>query len=337
MDSSRDILGNYLDCRETPLLCLPELAAKLEVSRIWLKDESQRCGLGSFKALGGAYAVGVLLKRRIQLVLGETVANGSLFSESALQVARTLEFVCASAGNHGLSVAFGAKKFGAKATIFIAETVSQGFETRLRDLGAEVVREGANYEASMAAALGDSQSRGVTLLSDSSWPGYTEIPRIVMDGYTVLADEMSQQFQKSGAWPTHLVLQAGVGGMAAAVTERVRQTWPIQPKIVVVEPEAAACLKGSFAAGKPVTASGPCSNMGRLDCKEPSLLAFQILHQADEFLTVSDTEAQQATEELERYGVHSTPSGVAGLAAIKFRRVPFGDGARVVALITEGV
>ncbi|MFA7479243.1 MAG: pyridoxal-phosphate dependent enzyme [Vulcanimicrobiota bacterium] len=291
--------------RETPLCFLPE--------GLIIKDESKRMELGSFKALGGAYALAREVKKR---------GPGQVFC-------------CASAGNHGLSVATGASVFGAQAVIVLAESVPREFEQRIIALGASTRRAGKSYEESMKAASELCQSEGWVLLSDSSWPGYLEIPRNVMEGYTVIPWECAQTFRRRAEWPTHVFLQAGVGGLAAAFAQQVRENWDVQPLIVVVEPEQAACLQASALAGRPVSVSGGLSSMGRLDCKEPSILAFELLvNHADEFLTVTDTQAEEAARRLTALGFPTTPSGAAGLAGSVVLGLKNSD--RGLILVTEG-
>lgn len=282
-------------------------------AQVWMKDESQRMGLGAFKALGGVYAVAALIAERAGIDLTPDVLDDAAFQAEA----RTATFVCASAGNHGMSVAAGARLFGAACRIHLARTVPSAFEARLRAKGADVVWSGDDYEASVAAAIADAEASGAIHLADGSWLGYTEPPRLVMEGYTVMGLEMRDQFAALGVWPEHVYLQAGVGGLAAAVTHTIRTTWPHQPRIVVVEPEAAPCLRDSAAQDRIATVSGPVSNMGRLDCKTPSLLAFEILTAgADAFHTVSDSAADAATRLAAEHGHASSPSGAAGLAAL---------------------
>lgn len=268
--------------------------------------------LGAFKALGGVYAVARLIEARA----GRSIPPQAFLSQEAQQIAKSMAFVCASAGNHGIAVAAGAALFGATARIHLSNTVPESFARRLRDKGAQVVRSGQDYEASVAAAIDDAEASGAVHLADGSWPGYTEPPRLVMEGYTVLAEEMRASFEKSGEWPSHVYLQAGVGGLAAAVAFMIRSNWAVQPRIIVVEPIAAPCLRESARAGGITTVEGPVSNMGRLDCKTPSMLAWEILRQAaDDWVTVSDAQAAQAVETARLLGFGTTPSGAAGLAA----------------------
>lgn len=284
---------------------------------VWAKDERGRMGLGSFKALGAAY-----------VIAHEADATGAEDMASAL-AGRT--YVTASAGNHGMSVAAGARVFGAKAVVYLAETVPEGFAQRLRDKGAEVVRAGAEYEASMAAAAKAAEENGWTLLSDSSWPGYVDIPHRLMEGYLAMAAEAVEQCPKT---PTHIYLQAGVGGLAGACAAYFRSVWGGAPRITVVEPAAAPALMESIRAGKPVVTEGPVSNMGRLDCKEPSLIALKgLARDADAFVTVTDAEAEGVLAELEAQDMATTTSGAAGIAAVK--EMNPGAGALVLTIISE--
>jgi diaminopropionate ammonia-lyase len=296
--------------RKTPLL-----RGGIGDRALLCKDETGRMGLGAFKAIGGTYAVAVLLARALGV---ETTEADALRTALAAHHGPVPVFVCASAGNHGMAVAFGAQHFGARCRIHLSDTVPQAFVGRLEALGAEVVRSGATYEESIAAAIADAEATGAIHLADGSWPGYTEPPRLVMEGYTVMAEEMRADLAAAGDWPSHVYLQAGVGGMAAAVAAMIRRTWAVQPEIVVVEPEAAPCLRDSARAGEMVTVDGPVSTMGRLDCKAPSMLAFDILRDAaDRYVTVTDAEAGEAARIAGAMGLGaSTPSGAAGLAAL---------------------
>jgi len=306
---------------ETPLVDATGLAP---VAALWVKDERARMGLGSFKALGAAYAIAAEAAATTAEPGPETLAG------------RT--YVTASAGNHGMSVAAGARIFGARSVVVIAETVPEVFADRLRGKGAQVLRRGADYAASMQEAAELAAANGWTLLSDSSWPGYTDLPLRVMEGYLQLAAEATRQCPDT---PTHILLQAGVGGLAGAVAAHARKVWGDAPRIVVVEPAAAPALQASIAAGQAVVASGPDSIMGRLDCKEPSLIALNgLARDADDFLTLTDDAVTACLPALERAGLATTASGAAGLAAALTpdARAPLGIGAasRVLCILSEG-
>ncbi|MCV0428511.1 MAG: pyridoxal-phosphate dependent enzyme [Roseibium sp.] len=286
-------------------------------SPLWLKDETSRMGLGAFKALGGPYAVARLIMEAWKSETGEDITPSRLKDADLRAFASRQSFVCASAGNHGLGVAAGAKELGAKARIYLAKTVPAGFDDRLKERGAEVVRAGETYDDSVAEAIADAERTGATLLADGTWQGYTEIPKLVMEGYTVIAEELRAEFEASGVWPTHVYLQAGVGGLAAAMAHMIRKNWSIQPELIVVEPEAALCLKASHDAGRPVRAEGPDSNMGRLDCKEPSIVAWQTLERCNvRYANLSEEEGELAAEAVTGLGLATTPSGAAGYGAL---------------------
>lgn len=296
---------------------------------VWIKDEGQRMGLGAFKALGGVYAVAKLISEK----LGMDLDVNKFLSDDVRNIAQNMTFVCASAGNHGLAVAAGANLFGASSRIHLAETVPEDFANRLRAKNAEVVRSGKDYEASIQAAILDANVNGAIHLADGSWPGYIEPPRLVMEGYTVLAEELRHDFEMNGDWPTHVYLQAGVGGFAGAIAYMIRKNWSVQPKIIIVEPEAAPCVMQSINKGKICTVGGPVSGMGRLDCKTPSLLAFDILSiAADECVVISEDEAEEAVRAAKKFNLNTSPSGAAGLAALLANSEP---NAAPLIIITE--
>ncbi|PVA11802.1 PLP-dependent lyase/thiolase [Pelagivirga sediminicola] len=285
---------------------------------VWVKDERARMNLGSFKALGAAY-----------VIAHEAAQVGG---EDMMRSLEGRTYVTASAGNHGLSVAAGAALFGARAVIYLAEPVPESFADRLRARGAEVVRAGRHYEASMDAASRAAADNGWTLLSDSSWPGYTDLPHRLMEGYLALAHEATEQMPDV---PTHILLQAGVGGLAGACAAYFRNVWGDVPTIVVVEPEAAPALHACIKAGKFVSTSGPVSNMGRLDCKEASLIALKgLARDADAFALISDHEASAALAELAEIGLETSESGGAGLAALS--HMGLANDARVLCILSEG-
>ncbi len=305
----RALLGRCPEGAVTPLL---ELSGFAGAAQVFVKDERARMGLGSFKALGAAYVIACEAE--------EGRAEGQTF-------------VCASAGNHGLSVAAGAEAFHAQAVITLSEAVPEAFAERLRARGAEVVRTKGSYEDSMQAAAKAADDNGWTLLSDSSWPGYTDIPHRLMEGYLAMAAEA---FEQMPHMPTHIFLQAGVGGLAGACAAYFRKVWGDTPDIVVVEPEAAPALFESIKAGAFVSTEGPVSNMGRLDCKEASLIALKgLARDADAFMLLSEDAASQAMPALVAEGLETTPSGGAGLAAL-MSLPALGPDAIVLTILSEG-
>lgn len=330
---ARAAIALYQHCpvkHATPVESKPELAKQTGVGEVWLKLESERMGLGSFKALGAAYAIAKQAASRAD-PLDPSAMSNALQGEV---------FICASAGNHGLSVAAGARLFGARAVVLLADTVPDGFADRLREKGAEVVRAGADYEASMEASKRMAEENGWNLLSDGTWLGYSDPARDVMEGYLIMGHEVADQLQQP---PTHVFLQAGVGGLAAGCTATARDRWGDSATLIVVEPSAAPALIESVKAGKCVDTTGPVSSMGRLDCKTPSHLALKYLaREADYFLTIDDEAVEQVVEDLKGHDVPTSPSGAAGLAALlnlspaDQERLGLDSESRVLCYISEG-
>lgn len=278
----------------TPLRDLSAIADRLDLAQVLYKDEGERFRLKSFKALGGAYAVDRLV---------------------AAKGAAGLTVTCATDGNHGRSVAWGARRAGIEAVIYVHETVSQGRVDAIASYGAIVVREGRTYDDSVRACAQAAAGNGWEIVSDTSWPGYEDVPRDVMQGYAVLAMEVEAQ----GARPTHVFVQGGVGGLAAGVLSyRWEKFGAARPILVVVEPEKAACLFESAKAGDVTTVGGDLDTiMAGLACGEPSILAWRILKPgADAFMTIPDAEAAEAMRLLAGLGVVGGESGVAGLAGL---------------------
>jgi len=301
----------------TYLSSVTALSELCSVADVMIKDERIRMGLGSFKALGAAY------------VIARDAANGKASGQT---------YVTASAGNHGLSVAAGASVFGANAVVILAETVPESFAERLRQYGANVMRAGAVYEESMAAAVKVASDNDWILLSDSSWDDYVDVPRTLMEGYLVLMHEAAEQLAQA---PTHIFLQAGVGGLAAACATYARKVWGEGPTIAVVEPEWAPALFESVRLGDAQLTEGPSSAMGRLDCKEPSLIALKgLARDADIFMLISEDEGERGADICAKAGFATTPSGaagVAGLLAAQQDREAFGldAGSRVLVILSE--
>ncbi len=295
--------------QKTPLHASKALAEKLNIGNIWFKDERMRMGLGSFKALGASY---VIASEAAEKLKGTPLAD---ITETQWKTALTSEvFVAASAGNHGLSVAAGARIFGAKAVIYLSKTVPEDFANRLRGFGAEVVIAGDDYDESLAESMRVAEENGWYLLADGTWEGY-DTGRKVMEGYLVMADEAYSEMVKNP--PTHIFLQAGVGGLAAAAAIMAREYFA-DTQIIVVEPDKAPCLQQSILAGKLIEVTGGDSNMGRLDCKTPSLVALNTLaYTANHFMLVSDEEAEQALPLLKAHDFATSPSGGAGFIGLQ--------------------
>lgn len=303
----------------TPLVSLDGLAAQTGVARIFYKQEAGRFGLGSFKALGGAYAVYRLLAAMIAEKTGVTPAPEDILSGRHSDIVSTVTVTCATDGNHGRSVAWGARMFGCRAVIFIHETVSEARKAAIAAYGAEVIRTRGNYDDSVREAARMAAEHGWHVVSDTSYPGYTDVPRNVMQGYSLMADEAARQLGE--VKPTHIFIQGGVGGLAAAVTAHFWETLGAEaPTVVVVEPDTAACLLESAVAGAPTAVGGDLDTiMAGLACGEPSIIAWPILAGGvSAFMAIPDAAAAETMRLLASGKAGATlvggESGVAGLA-----------------------
>ena len=308
---------------ETPLLELPDVAAQVGVQSVCLKNEALRMNSGSFKSLGGAYAVMVMFKRLLEAELGEEVSIAQLVSPTARLFAQSVTVCCATDGNHGKSVAAGARLLGCRSVVFVHAGVT---EPRAQAIGAdEIVRVDGSYDESVEEAMRVSQEHGWLLVSDTSWPGYEEIPAFVAQGYTILAEEALDQMQgMSVSPPTHVFLQAGVGGFASSIAGYLStRLGDKAPTVIIVEPDRAACLYASAIAGE-VTSIVPekATIMAMLECHTPSLIAWRILERtAHAFMTVTDDDARDAMRQLAFRqpglpGIVAGESGAAGLAGL---------------------
>jgi len=306
----------------TELHDLKGISEQIGVARLWYKDEAQRFGLGSFKALGGAYAVFIQLKRAVEEHTGETASVQDLIDKRYAGFLADVVVSCATDGNHGRSVAWGAQLFGCQSVIYIHRDVSLGREKAIAAYGAEVVRSSGNYDASVRQAAAAAKAFDRIVVSDTSYAGYMEIPKFVTLGYTVMLKEIVEQLNEE--IPTHVFIQGGVGGLASAVCGYLWQYWGARrPRMIVVEAEAANCLQESARAGMPVAVEGDLQTlMAGLACGEVSLLAWEILSVGiDDFVTLDENSVAPCMRLLASgdYGdttIVAGESAVAGMAAV---------------------
>ena len=265
MDEAYRIISTWDNYSPTPLISLNKLSEKLKINKIFYKDESKRFNLKSFKALGGAYAV-------------EKVSRGN----------KEIVISTATAGNHGRSVAWGSKKLGLKCKIFISEYVSEFRAKVMRSFGADVIRVKGNYDASLKECIKQSKQNNWQIVQDVAWQDYKLVPKLTMAGYSVMMKEISEQINNKQI--SHVILQAGVGGMAAAMVAGIARYLDNVPKIIVVEPDSAACVLESVKAGeiKKISIKKE-SLMGGMSCDEVSLVPWEILkNSVSHCVTVSD-------------------------------------------------
>ena len=243
----------------TPLIELNKLSKKLDVNKIFYKDENKRFDLKSFKALGGAYAV-------------EKITKGN----------KDIIVATATAGNHGRSVAWGARRLGIKCKIFISEFVSDARGQAMADLGAEVIKVKGNYEKSLVECIKQSTENNWQIVQDVAWKDYMLVPKYTMAGYTVMMKEIVNQIKNDQI--THIILQAGVGGMAGAMVAGIARYLRNIPETIVVEPDSAACVMESIKAGKIEKVDiKKESLMGGMSCGEVSLVPWEILKNSVKF------------------------------------------------------
>ena len=265
IDEAYKIISDWENYAPTPLLLLDKLSTELKLKRIFYKDESKRFHLKSFKALGGSYAVEKITKGNKEIVIST-----------------------ATAGNHGRSVAWGSKKLGLKCKIFISEYVSETRAEAMRDFGADVIRVKGNYEDSLNECIKQSNQNNWQIVQDVAWENYLLVPKLTMAGYSVMMKEISEQINNQKV--SHIILQAGVGGMAAAMVAGLARYLNHVPQIIIVEPDSAACVLASINTGKIEKISiEKESIMGGMSCGEVSLVPWQILKKSVNYcVTVSD-------------------------------------------------
>lgn len=317
-----DAIRQWPGYEPTPLRRLSGLAGDLGVAEVLYKDEGPRFGLGSFKALGGAYAVLRLLVREVEQRTGKPVHDREITDRQHDGLVSQITVATATDGNHGRSVAWGARQFGCGCKIYMHAGVSEERARAVEDYGAEVVRVNGNYDESVHQAAQDAAENGWFIVSDTSYEGYMELPRQVMAGYTVMTQEILSQLP-GGQVPTHVFLQGGVGGLAAAVAAHLWQAFGAdRPRVVIVEPTRADCLYQSAVSGVPTAVHITEETvMAGLSCGEVSQLAWQILSDgADDFMTIEDDLVAPAMRLLASGGagepVVAGESAVAGLAGL---------------------
>ena len=298
----------------TPLLSLEVLADRLGIGDLSAKDERSRWGMGSFKSLGGAFAVVELAADFLSRREKSTVSPADIFAGRTPK-AGEMTITTATAGNHGRAVAFGAKLAGARAVIFVYGDVPERQRQGIADLGAELIAVEGDYEAACRAAAEASAAHGWIMVSDVAEKNYTDIPECIMRGYSVLAAEALEQLPQP---PTHVILQAGVGGLATPVASYFCNCLTPGPKVAVVEAVTVPCLMESARNNREARtpSSGP-TNLNRLDCPTPSSTTWPVLRAlASVFVGVDNETAAEAAALLKQERLSTTPTGAAGLAGL---------------------
>lgn len=267
--------------RMTPLVALPDMARRLGVGGLYIKDESQRFGLNAFKTLGGVYAVSRAAAEALGWK-GKQISFSELMAEDVRQRLASMVFVTATDGNHGRGVAWAAGLLGCRAVVYMPRGSSPLRAAAIRQAGeAEVMITDLSYDDAVRKAAADAKAHGWHLIQDTAWPGYERVPQWIVEGYSTMVWEALLQMGEYGAAPTHVFLQAGVGAMAGSAAGYLANAmgeW--KPLMTTVEPVEAACLYESVKAadGKPHAATGSGKTiMAGLNCGEPCMLTWPIL------------------------------------------------------------
>ena len=259
IDDAYSNISKWEGYAPTPLLSLNKLAKELNLNKIFYKDEDKRFNLKSFKALGGAYAV-------------EKITKGN----------KDIVVATATAGNHGRSVAWGTKRLGLKCKIFISEYVSEARGQAMANLGADVIKVKGNYENSLIECIKQSTENNWQIVQDVAWKDYMLVPKFTMAGYTVMMKEIVDQINQNKI--SHIILQAGVGGMAGAMIAGIARYLTNIPTTIIVEPDSAACVMESIKSGKIEKINIKRESlMGGMSCGEVSLVPWEILKNSVKF------------------------------------------------------
>ncbi|MCT4621051.1 MAG: diaminopropionate ammonia-lyase [Marinisporobacter sp.] len=267
--------------KATPLVALEELAKKLGVHKIYVKDESYRFGLNAFKGLGGTYSIARLLCKKLNIDIKD--ASFEYFNQPEIkEKIKDMVFVTATDGNHGRGVAWATTKLGCKSVVYMPKGSSLTRLQAIRDAGAEASITDFNYDDAVRIAKQKAEENGWYVVQDTAWEGYEDIPNWITQGYTTMADEALDQMKLDGIKrPTHVFLQAGVGSLAGGVLGYYANVFKDKcPITTIVEPEKADCIYKSALAndGNPHFVTGDLDTiMAGLACGEPNPITWKIL------------------------------------------------------------
>ena len=336
----------------TPLIALSDLAAASGVGALWCKHEGYRFEVGSFKPNGPSYAMLSVLKGEIEKATGvETVTSGDLVDRKYESVTRDVVVSAATSGNHGRALAWGARMFGCQSVIYMSDGVSAGREQAIAAYGAEVVRVPGSYDRAVQRSYADAEALGYFVISDYESAAYPHVPRDIMQGYAMVADEIVQQFAGQESF-THIFVPGGGGRFAAATCGHLWERYGRnRPRLITVEPNSSACIYQSAVEGHAATIGGDGrSVMDGLVVESASPQGWTILSAgAFAFLTIPDEAAIDAMGEAAQ-GVGGDPPVVIGdtgsaawagfLAATRDedlrRQLDLDASSRVVVIATEG-
>lgn len=340
----REFHAKLPDYRPSRLVAAPNLAKGLGVAEVWVKDESARMGLPSFKVLGASWATYRALEERAGgFDPWQSVAE---LAEQVRERTEVRRLAAATDGNHGRAVARMATWLGMASDIFVPEGTAAARIEAIEGEGALVTVVSGSYEAAVERSAEEADD-GCLVISDTSWEGYRDVPSWVIDGYSTIFTEAAEQFDTAGSGGADVVaVQIGVGALAAAVVRHHRSADAPATAILGVEPTSAACALASIRAGEVAKVPGPHDSiMAGLNCDSPSIVAWpDVSRGIDAFIAVDDAAAEQAMRELATAGVVSGETGAAGLAGLTAARsVPeitqalgLSEQSRVLLISTEG-
>lgn len=337
----RDFHAKLPDYQPSRLVAAPGLATALGVAEVWVKDESARMGLPSFKVLGASWATYRALEERAGgFDPWQDVAELAEQVRSRTEVRR---LAAATDGNHGRAVARMASWLGMASDIFVPEGTVPARIAAIESEGALVTVVPGSYEAAVERSAEEADD-DCLVISDTSWEGYRDVPSWVIDGYSTIFTEAAEQFGSGGV--DVVAVQIGVGALAAAVVRHHRGAGASATTILGVEPTSAACVLASITAGTLSSVPGPHDSiMAGLNCDSPSVVAWpDVSRGIDAFIAVEDDAARAAMRALAEVGVVSGETGAAGLAGLTAARdVPelvealgLSERSRVLLISTEG-
>lgn len=258
---------------ETPFVLLNNLSKYYGISNMFVKDESFRFGLNSFKALGGSYAIGKILSDK----LGITEPNFKEIMENKEKLGN-LTVATATDGNHGRGVAWTCEQFSLKSVIYMPKGSKLERINNIKKHGAKVIVTDLNYDDTVRLVRAEAEKNGWIIVQDTAWHNYTDVPLWIMQGYLTLAYESYLILAQQHIEPTHIFVQAGVGAFAGAIAAFFSQIYKNDLKIVLIEPEKAACFYESIRNKKPTKVSGDLDTiMAGLACGEVNPIGWEIL------------------------------------------------------------
>ena len=325
----------------TPLVPLDSLAAELGVEKVWLKDETQRIGLPSFKIMGASWAVAAAIARHLTL---DSLDLGSL---RASLPGSGVQLCAATDGNHGRAVARMARLLGVPCRIFVPAGLAEDRIASIASERAEVVRGTHTYDPTVMEAADWAASERALLIQDTSWSGYEEVPRQIVLGYDTILREVDDELRLRGfGTPTLVMAQAGVGSFASAVVAHYG-SGDDRPQFVSIEPDSADCVAASIQEGLPTEAAGHLDSiMAGLNCGVVSELAWPILRDGlGAAVTIDDDGAREGMRELAQAGVSAGECSGAAVGGLRLllsdarwrERLGITSESCVLVFATEGV